>query len=132
MSGVWIRGIVGLALVAGMAQIGAAQCSMLTSLGRVESVSGNPFQAEVNLMASHKQLKSELVARDNKGRVRIDTTTGTFKVKEASGREAEVERHVIEICDPVSLKMIALDTLNKTATVSKLSFVSPQRSRPFC
>jgi hypothetical protein len=64
--------------------------------------------------------------------VRIDTAAGTFRVKEPSGRETEIERHFIVVCDPVSMKTITLDTLNKTATVTRLLPSTPQRSRPFC
>jgi hypothetical protein len=51
VSGVWTRGIAGLALTAfaaGTAMGGTAQCSGgITVIGRVDGVGGNPFQAEV-------------------------------------------------------------------------------------
>ncbi len=81
---VWMAGIAGLSvslLAAGTARRAAAQCGGVTMLGTVESVSGNPFQAEVvttpvptraapNLLnLQHPELKPQLVARDGQGRV---------------------------------------------------------------
>jgi hypothetical protein len=133
MSSLWLRGLAGLALTllaAGTPPQAAGQC--MTVLGRVSDVTGNPFQAEVNtkdLQFSQSRPKPVMVARDSQGRVRIDNSLGTFKVKAASGQEAEVDRHSIEICDPVSGETITLDTLNKTATVQHLPSLY-QRSRP--
>jgi hypothetical protein len=58
-----------------------------------------------------------LIARDGQGRVRMEVTEGKFKVEEGEGAGTEAVQHIVTICDPVSQKLVRLDTLNKTATV---------------
>lgn len=130
-----IRGLAFLALgwlTLGRPPQAAAQCVGLTPLGRVNSVGGNPFQAEVNLLfpnAQSLESRTVIVARDIQGRVRTDQPMGTFKVTAPSGQATEVERHSIEICDPVGKQTITLDTLTKTAMVQRMPSGNLQRSQ---
>lgn len=89
---------------------------------------GNPFLAEYSVSNSpsptarlHLPLPSppgiQSIERDSQGRVRVDFSAGTYKLKAADGTETEQEKHLVNICDPASGKLIQLDTLNKTATV---------------
>jgi hypothetical protein len=134
MSSVRIRGLAALALgflVVGTAPRAAAQCVGVTALGRVNSVSGNPFQAEVNTVFPQSlEPKATIVARDGQGRVRVDQPMGRFKVTPPSGQETQVDLHSIEICDPVSRQTITLNTLNKTAVVQHWPPLKLQRARP--
>ena len=128
----------------------SAQCNSFTpQFGNVSLQPGNPFQAEYSTtwtpaprpyttMLSPPALHS--VARDSEGRVREERVAGKFKVKTADGVESEQEQHLITICDPVSQKLIRLDTLNKTATVMgsrplglpHSGLVVQRASPPFC
>lgn len=108
----------------------AAQCGGgLIGLGGVSGLSGNAFQAEVKrTFLEHNtrvvrtvQPGTQQVARDTQGRVRIDISSGRFKVQSGPGEGTEEEQHHITICDPVKGESIMLDTLNKTATVLKTS-----------
>jgi hypothetical protein len=79
------------------------------------------------------------VARDSQGRVRSDHSAGKFDVKPASGAESEEEQQLVTICDPVSQKVIRLDTLNKIATVATPRVITPRplpeinpAPHPFC
>ena len=60
---------------------------------------------------------AELIARDAQGRLRMETTEGKFKVDEGEGAGTEAVQQIITICDPVSQKLVRLDTLSKTATM---------------
>jgi len=89
---------------------------------------GNPFEAEYSVTNSPTPLGRlhlplppppgfQSVARDSQGRVRVDFSAGKYKLKTADGAETEEEKHLVNICDPASGKLIQLDTLNKTAVV---------------
>ena len=123
----------------------AAQCSgAVAGLGEVSGLSGYPFQAEVKdtsstqpgAAASLTEPLTQYVARDTRGRLRIDRNMGKSKVENANSKGTEEDRHLIMICDPVKRESIALDSLNKTATVQTLYFaMTPPRTPPapeFC
>lgn len=141
MTSVWVCGVAGLTLsllAAGSPPLAAAQCGGFTVIGRVNSVTSNPFQAEVNAFTAPEtqqasrpeEPKPVRVMRDSQGRVRVDSPAGRFEVQGQSVENAEVDRREIYICDPVSHETIDLDTLNKTATVQKLPPLELQRTRP--
>jgi len=112
-------------LFLGFGQQAAAQCAPGSSFFGVALQAGNPFQAEqVTTFTSKSEGKdgqplrpAELIARDGQGRLRIETTEGKFKVDEGEGAGTEAVQQIITICDPVSQKLVRLDTLSKTATV---------------
>jgi hypothetical protein len=106
----------------------AAQCfGSLPGLGSINSMPGNPFQAEVKQkflsdnppVTRVMEPRHGAVARDSQGRLRTEWSAGKFKVQNGPGAGAEEEQRHITICDPVKGESISLDTLNKTATVSK-------------
>jgi hypothetical protein len=111
----------------GAAPRSAAQCSGVIALGGVSSASGSAFKAEVRTTSTGESgpastvlvPRTELVARDSQGRLRMDRDLGPYKVQGEGGQETEIERHLISICNPVSGERIVLDTLEKTATVQK-------------
>jgi len=107
-----------------------AQCGIgLIGLGGVNGMVGNPFRAEVKQTFLHDDtavvhtihLGMQRVARDTQGRLRIERNSGKFKLQNASGEQVEEERHIISICDLVKGEGITLDTLDKTATIQKMS-----------
>ncbi len=128
----------------------AAQCSMGSNYNGIALRAGDPFQAEKTTTFTHEtqsQLNTPerppgLVARDSQGRVRVEMTTGKFKVDAGEEAGTEVVQHMITICDPVSQKLVRLDSLSKTATIMSRGPVSlpgriqpqggTQIQRPFC
>lgn len=146
--------IVGIAtcclLLLSLAPRAAAQCSLGSNYNGIALRAGSPFQAEKTITFTHEtqsklappERPPELVARDSQGRVRTETTGGKFKVEEGDGAGTEEVERMVMICDPVSGKLVRLDTLNKTATiltrgpVSQRSATQPQGGtqiqRPFC
>jgi len=127
----------------------SAQCSSGTlQFGNVSLQRGNPFQGEYSTTMTPAPLAGitlppppalHAVARDSQGRVREERFAGKFKVKTADGVETEQEQRLITICDPVSQKLIRLDTLNKTATVMgpraglvRPGFTLNRAPQPFC
>ena len=104
----------------------AAQCLGMSVLGRINSVSGNPFQAEVHMTISigttqeitSKDIKQEIISRDSHGRVRIDHQMEQFGPRDQKAAEAH---HCVTILDPVSHGNISLDTITKVAIVQRLS-----------
>jgi len=136
----WIGGVAGLALsllAAGSPPLAAGQCDGITVIGKVNSVNGNPFQAEVNAISPNgtqqasrpQEPNSVAVMRDSQGRVRVDSPGGKFEVKGQSSKHTEVDRRDIYICDPVGHETISLDTWNKTAIVQSLPPLEIQRAR---
>lgn len=146
--------IVGIAasclLLLNMAPRATAQCSMGSNYTGIALRAGSPFQAEKVTTFTHEtqtaltppERPPELVARDGQGRVRVEMTGGKFKVEDGEGAGTEEVERMITICDPVSGKLVRLDTLNKTATIMTRGILS-QRSatqphsglpmqRPFC
>jgi hypothetical protein len=138
-----------LLVLLGHGSTASAQCSSFTpQFGNVSLQRGNPFQGEYSTTMTPAPLSGmtlppppalHSVARDSEGRVREERAAGKFKVKTADGAESEQEQHLITICDPVSQKLIRLDTLNKTATVMGSRIVLPRpgfamqrASQPFC
>lgn len=125
------RSIVGIAaggvLLLSLAPRAGAQCFLGSNYIGIAVRSGNPFQAEkMTTFTREPQGKimpslqpPALVARDSQGRVRVEVTEGKFKVEEGEGAGTEAVQHIITICDPVSQKLVRLDTLNKTATVTQ-------------
>jgi hypothetical protein len=109
----------------GFASNAAAQCSLNSNYDGVQLQAGNPFQAEkVNSMTPEPQGKlvrtlvpPASIARDSQGRVRIEMSAGKFKVEEGAGSGTEAERHVVRICDPITQKLVTLDSVSKTATI---------------
>jgi len=105
----------------------AGQCYLGSNYLGIAVRSGNPFQAEkVTTFTREPQGKimpslqpAALIARDSQGRVRVEVTEGKFKVEEGEGAGTETVQQMIAICDPVSQKLVRLDTLNKTATVTQ-------------
>ena len=146
--------IVGIAagglLLLSIAPRAAAQCSMGSNYNGIALRAGSPFQAEKVITFTHEtqnqltppERPPELVARDGQGRVRTEMTGGKFKVEEGEGAGTEAAQQMITICDPVSQKLVRLDTLSKTATImtqgilSQRSATQPhagtQIQRPFC
>lgn len=128
--------------VLGCGRAASAQCSSATlQFGNLSLQPNNPFQAEYSSTMTPAPLTGmtlppppalHSVARDSQGRVREERFAGKFKVKTADGAETEQEQHLITICDPVTQKMIRLDSLNKTATVMgpRLGFPRPGFPRP--
>jgi hypothetical protein len=112
-------------LLLSLAPRAAAQCWLGSSYDGIALREGNPFQAEkVTTFTRGPEGKvtpteqpPALVARDSQGRVRMGLTAGKFKVEEGEGAGTEAVQRLVTICDPVSQKLVRLDTLNKTATV---------------
>ncbi len=111
----------------------AAQCTAgLLGLGEVTTMRGSPFQAEIKRswyeenspVQRIRETQTIQVARDGQGRLRIDANEGKVKLQSGPGAGTEEEQHRIKICDPVKGERISLDTLSKTATVSKETFAS--------
>jgi hypothetical protein len=135
-------------IVLGCGRAASAQCSYGTlQFGNVSLQPNNPFQGEYSTTMTPAPFAGmtlpppalHSVARDSEGRVREERAAGKFKVKTADGAETEQDQHLITICDPVSQKLIRLDTLNKTATVSgpRVGLVRPgstlnRAPQPFC
>ena len=146
--------IVGIAtgclLLLSLAPRAAAQCSLGSNYNGIALRAGSSFQAEKTTTFTHEtqsqltppERPPELVARDGQGRVRLEMTGGKFKVEEGEGAGTESVQHMVTICDPVSQKLVRLDTLNKTATImtrgplSQRSAAQPQSAiqmqRPYC
>jgi hypothetical protein len=96
----------------------------------------NSFQAEYawtgllrNFTGLTAGTQPRSVARDSKGRVRVDTFSGKYNTKSPDGQQSEVERHIIWICDRVTQNSIQLDTVDKTATL-RAPFPRPARLPP--
>jgi len=127
----------GCLLLLGLAPWAAAQCSMGSNYNGIALRAGSPFQAEKVTTFAHEtqsqltppERPPELVARDSQGRVRTEMTGGKFKVEEGEGAGTEDVDRMVTICDPVSGKLVRLDTLSKTATILNRGPVS-QRSTP--
>ncbi len=128
---------VGCLLLLGLAPWAAAQCSIGSNYNGIALRAGRPFQAEKVTTFAHEtqsqltqpERPAELVARDSQGRVRTEMTGGKFKVEEGEGAGTEDVDRMVTICDPVSGKLVRLDTLTKTATILNRGPVS-QRSTP--
>ena len=121
--------IVGIAagclLLLSFAPRAAAQCSMGSNYNGIALRAGSPFQAEKTTTFTH-EIQSKLitperppglVARDSQGRIRVEMTMGKFKVEAGEEAGTEAVQHMITICDPVSQKLVRLDSLSKTATI---------------
>lgn len=123
-------------LLLSLAPRGAAQCYLGSNYLGIAVRSGNPFQAEkVTTFTREPQGRvmsslqpPTLIARDGQGRVRMEMTEGKFKVEEGEGAGTEAFQHIITICDPVSQKLVRLDTLNKTASVTQTPELGTLRS----
>jgi len=121
-------------LLLSLAPQAAAQCWLGSSYDGISLRAGNPFQAEkVTTFTRGPEGKvtpteqpPALVARDGQGRVRMEMSAGKFKVEEGEGAGTEAVQRLIMICDPVSQKLVRLDTLNKTATITQ----TPTRGSP--
>lgn len=142
--------VAGCLLLLSLAPRAAAQCSLGSNYNGIALRAGSPFQAEKTFTFTREaqsklappERPPELVARDSQGRVRLEMTGGKFKVEEGEGAGSEEVQHMVTICDPVSQKLVRLDTLNKTATImtrgplSQRSATQPhagmQIQRPFC
>jgi hypothetical protein len=109
----------------GFVQRAAAQCAPGTQWDGIALQTGSPFQAEkvttFTPQPERKVVPPEYpvthIARDGQGRVRTERAEGKFKVEEGEGAGTEAVQHIIMICDPVSQKLVRLDTMSKTATV---------------
>jgi len=110
-----MRLITGLTLTlfaAGSYPTATAQCWGMSALGRISSVSGHPFQAEVHMTIEggtdekvHLQdVKRELISRDSQGRVRIDMQARQFSP--SRDQEQTEEHHCVIIFDPVCGKKL--------------------------
>ncbi|MFI5098030.1 MAG: hypothetical protein ACHQT6_08680 [Candidatus Acidiferrales bacterium] len=137
-------------LLLSIAPRAAAQCSMGSNYSGIALRAGSPFQAEKTTAFTQEtpsKLNSpvrppELVARDGQGRIRTEMTGGKFKVEEGEGAGTESVQQMVSICDPVSGKLVGLDTISKTATImargplSQRSAAQPQSAiqmqRPYC
>ncbi len=125
-------------LLLSLAPRAAAQCSMGSNYNGVGLRAGSPFQAEkVTTLFHETQSKFApqerppmLVARDGQGRIRMEMTGGKFKVEEGEGAGTEAVQHMVTICDPVSQKLVRLDTLRKTATIMPRIPESPRSGAP--
>jgi hypothetical protein len=147
--------IVGIAAAGGLllfssAPRATAQCSMGSDFNGIALRAGSPFQAEKTTTFTHEtqsqfvtpERPPQLVARDGQGRIRIEMTGGKFKVQEDEGAGLEAVQQMISICDPVSQKLVRLDTMSKTATIMTRMLGSPRTGaqpqggmrfqRPFC
>jgi hypothetical protein len=121
--------IVGIAagclLFLSLAPPAAAQCSLGSNYNGIALRAANPFQAERTTTFTHETqgrlIPSErppgLVARDSQGRIRVEMTMGKFKVEAGEAAGTEAVQHIITICDPVSQKLVRMDSLAKTATI---------------
>ncbi len=113
-----------------------AQCYLGSNYLGIAVRSGNPFQAEkVTTFTREPQGRvmsslqpPALIARDSQGHVRMEMTEGKFKVEEGEEAGTEAVQHIITICDPLSQKLVRLDTLNKTATVTQTPELGTLRS----
>lgn len=116
-----------------------AQCmTALPGLGSVSSMTGNPFEADVQdtvlnangsgMAASVDPAHNGHVARDSQGRLRTEWSAGKFKIQNGAEQGTEVEQIHVTICDPVKHEWIQLDTLNKTATILPRRTGSPEGS----
>ena len=148
MSVAWFSGC-GLTLLT-LSPWAGAQCSLGSNYNGVALRAGSPFQAEKVTAFTHEsdnqfvapERPPLLVARDGQGRIRTEMTGGKFKVEEGEGTGTEAAQQMITICDPVSQKLVRLDTMSKTATITVRgqgmlqSRIQPQRGmpmqRPFC
>jgi hypothetical protein len=127
----------------------SAQCtSNSLQYGNIALQAANPFQAEYSTSitpplplgrGSLPQSSVYSVARDSQGRVRSDHAAGKFNVKPAASAETDEEQQLVTICDPISQKVIRLDTLNKIATVATPRVITPRplpeinpAPQPFC
>lgn len=140
----------GCLLLLSLAPRAAAQCSLGSNYNGIALRAGSPFQAEKTTTFTHEtqsqltppERPPELIARDGQGRVRTEMTGGKFKVEEGEGAGTEDVQRMVTICDPVSGKLVRLDTISKTATImargllSQRSATQPhtgmQIQRPFC
>jgi hypothetical protein len=98
----------------------------------VSLASSNPFQAVLTTTRtppprSQGQLlpepgiqEPENIARDSQGRVRFDHVAGKFHMDSGPEAGADVETHIVIICDPVQGKLIQLNTANRTAIYRRL------------
>jgi len=130
--------IVGIAaggvLLLSLAPRAAAQCSMGSNYDGIALRAGSPFQAEkVTTFTRETQSQlmpperpATLVARDGQGRIRTEMSGGKFKVEAGEGAGTEAVQHMVSICDPVSQKLVRLDTLSKTATIMTRMPASPR------
>jgi len=130
--------IVGIAagglLLLSIAPRAAAQCSMGSNYNGIALRAGSPFQAEKTTTVTQEAPSKfnspvrppELVARDGQGRIRTELTGGKFQVEEGEGAGTESVQQMITICDPVSQKLVRLDTLSKTATIMTRTPGSPR------
>jgi hypothetical protein len=100
-----------------------AQCDANSvGYGNVGIVTDNPFHAEIVTTPGPTEPESivtrypKLVARDSKGRIRIDRV-GEVKRDDGPHAGTMSEMHVIMICDPVAQTTTQLDALNSTAKI---------------
>jgi len=123
----WVPLFIGGFVFLALASCAEAQCNL--AFMEVATVEGNPFTAEkvttTTRPPGHLRLELPLnaaptqIARDSKGRVRIERVVGTFEIKSGPEAGTEVKKRVITICDPVSQTLTQLDTVNKTAMITR-------------
>ncbi len=127
--------------VIGWAQPSAAQCGpfmgVMGGILRVDTVSGNPFQAVETVTVTPKTsfphmgflFGPERIARDSQGRVRREKFLGLYDIESMTEAEHRAARRMITICDPVKGLSIRLDTVTKTAEIRPMH-VFPESSLP--
>jgi hypothetical protein len=104
-----------------------AQCpaQLAFNPSSVANKPGNPFQAESitswqgapTFFNSPLKPSTNFIARDSLGRVRVERSTGKYRIKTSPEAGTDAEQKTITICDPRTHEITVMDNLNKTARI---------------
>ena len=123
-----------------------AQCTRsANSFLDIDFLKNNPFHAELDatkLDATKEGTPSTThisgsVDRDSQGRVRIEHIVRADNKLSTPGQEQEAEQHLIVICDPIGHALITIDSLKRSAQISRSApphrlFENQSVSQPLC